>query len=92
VDARWALRAYSGLVPEVRKSKQAVLLAPEVELDGDLVGTRLRPPLEPMSVPGRGFLVIGGVAEVVQLPHVGDDTPRPITHSPAQGPFESHES
>jgi len=66
-DNRWAQRAYSGLVPELRRSKQALLLAPEIELDGDLVGVRLRAPLEPIGMPGRGFLVAGGRAELVQL-------------------------
>ncbi|SFC44684.1 DNA segregation ATPase FtsK/SpoIIIE, S-DNA-T family [Nocardioides terrae] len=66
-DNRWAQRAYTGLVPEVRRSKQALLLAPEVELDGDLVGVRLRAPLEPIGMPGRGFLVTGGRAELIQL-------------------------
>ncbi len=45
-DNRWALRAYGGLVPELRKSKRGVLLTPEVELDGDLLGIRLRAPFE----------------------------------------------
>ncbi len=70
-DNRWALRAYGGLVPELRKAKQAILLTPDVELDGDLVGTRLRPPLEPLGAPGRGFLVQRGVAELVQLARIG---------------------
>jgi S-DNA-T family DNA segregation ATPase FtsK/SpoIIIE len=66
-DNRAALRAYSGLVPEIRKAKQGLLLAPEVELDGDLLGVRLRPALERSGGPGRGFLVCGGVAELVQV-------------------------
>ena len=51
-DTRWALRAYGGLVPELRKAKQGVLLAPEVEMDGDLLGVRLRTPVE-RTVRGR---------------------------------------
>jgi S-DNA-T family DNA segregation ATPase FtsK/SpoIIIE len=66
-DNRTALRAYSGLVPELRKAKQGLLLSPDVELDGDLLGVRLRPPLERPGGPGRGFLVSGGVAELVQV-------------------------
>jgi S-DNA-T family DNA segregation ATPase FtsK/SpoIIIE len=67
VDNRWALRAYGGLVPELRRSKRGVLMAPDLELDGDLVGVRLRPPLETASLPGRGFLAQVGVNELVQV-------------------------
>jgi S-DNA-T family DNA segregation ATPase FtsK/SpoIIIE len=67
VDNRWALRAYGGLVPELRRSKRGVLMAPDLELDGDLVGVRLRQPLETMSLPGRGFLAQVGVNELVQV-------------------------
>ena len=67
VDNRWALRAYGGLVPELRKSKQGVLLAPDIELDGDLVGTRLRAPFESSTGAGRGFLVQRGTTELVQV-------------------------
>jgi S-DNA-T family DNA segregation ATPase FtsK/SpoIIIE len=73
VDNRWAARAYSGVVPEVRKSKLGVLLAPEVELDGDLVGVRLRTPLERLGPPGRGYLVQHGVTELVQVAQFDDD-------------------
>ncbi|TGN62646.1 hypothetical protein EXE59_00755 [Nocardioides eburneiflavus] len=73
VDNRWAARAYGGVVPEVRKSKLGVLLAPEVELDGDLVGVRLRTPLERLGPPGRGYLVQHGVTELVQVAQFDDD-------------------
>jgi len=66
-DNRWALRAYGGLVPELRKAKRGVLLTPEIELDGDLLGTRLRPPFESLSGAGRGFLVQAGVPELIQV-------------------------
>ena len=74
-DNRWAQRAYTGLAPELRKAKQGILLGTDIELDGDLVGVRLRSPLEPLGLPGRGFLVSRGAAEVVQLalaPNVRD--------------------
>ncbi|HSV38865.1 MAG TPA: FtsK/SpoIIIE domain-containing protein, partial [Nocardioidaceae bacterium] len=67
MDNRWAQRAYSGLAPELRKSKQGILLGTDIDLDGDLVGVRLRTPLEPFGLPGRGFLVGRGVAELVQV-------------------------
>jgi S-DNA-T family DNA segregation ATPase FtsK/SpoIIIE len=67
VDNRWAIRAYAGLVPEIRRGKRAVLMGPDIELDGDLAGVRLRTPLESSSLPGRGFLASGGVFELVQV-------------------------
>jgi S-DNA-T family DNA segregation ATPase FtsK/SpoIIIE len=73
VDNRWAARAYGGVVPEVRRSKQGVLLAPDVELDGDLVGVRLRPPVERLGPPGRAYFVRHGAAELVQVAQFGDD-------------------
>ena len=66
-DTRWALRAYGGLVPELRKAKQGVLLSPEIEMDGDLLGVRLRPSVEAMSGAGRGYLVRHGTSELVQV-------------------------
>lgn len=71
-DNRSAQRAYSGLAPELKKSKQGVLLGTDFELDGDLVGVRLRAPLEPLGLPGRGFLVRAGQAELVQVAQVGE--------------------
>ena len=67
VDNRWAMRAYAGLVPEIRRGKRALLMAPDIELDGDLAGVRLRTPLESSSLPGRGFLTSSGVFELVQV-------------------------
>jgi S-DNA-T family DNA segregation ATPase FtsK/SpoIIIE len=66
-DNRWAVRAYSGLVPELRRSKRAVLMNPDIELDGDLAGVRLRTPLESASLPGRGFLASAGAFDLVQV-------------------------
>jgi S-DNA-T family DNA segregation ATPase FtsK/SpoIIIE len=66
-DNRWAGRAYSGLVPEIRRAKQGVLMSPDVDIDGDLVGVRLRTPLESSSLPGRGFLARSGAYELVQV-------------------------
>lgn len=77
VDNRWALRAYSGVVPELRRSKQGVLLMPDVELDGDLLGVRLRPSLERVGLPGRGFLVSRGAFELVHVAHFDDDVRPP---------------
>ncbi len=66
-ENRSALRTYSGLIPELRKAKHGLLLAPDIDLDGDLLGVRLRPPIESLNVTGRGFAVRDGVAELIQV-------------------------
>ncbi len=78
-DNRAGLRAYAGLVPEVRKSKQAVLLSPELDIDGDLVGVRLRSPLDSPHAPGRAVLVADGLSELIQVATGDVPAPRP-TH------------
>jgi hypothetical protein len=40
---------------------------PDIELDGDLAGVRLRTPLESASLPGRGFLASAGAFDLVQV-------------------------
>ncbi len=54
-DASAALRAYGGWLTELRKDRHAILLQPDPDTDGDLVGVRL--PRHAISVPGRGFLL-----------------------------------
>lgn len=92
-DTRWALRAYGGLVPELRKSKRGVLLTPEIELDGDLLGTRLRPPFESITGAGRGFLVQAGISELIQVAQIGaEDLSPPDTITDAPQPTEEQYS
>lgn len=51
----------------VRESRCGVLLAPDYDLDGDLLGVTL-PRLNRLApVPGRGFLAVGGSCEGIQL-------------------------
>ncbi|MEJ7707567.1 MAG: FtsK/SpoIIIE domain-containing protein [Nocardioidaceae bacterium] len=66
-DNRAALRTYAGVIPEVRKTKQGLLLVPDIDIDGELLGVRLRAPLESAQAPGRGFAVRDGVAELLQV-------------------------
>ena len=64
-----ALRTlYGHWTKTVRRSRAGVLLRPNVDLDGDLLGTTLprRAPVA-LSAPGRGYLVAGGEARVVQV-------------------------
>jgi S-DNA-T family DNA segregation ATPase FtsK/SpoIIIE len=58
---------YGHWTAAVRRSRLGVLLQPDLDVDGDLLGAVLprRQPVVP--VPGRGFLVVDGRAEVVQL-------------------------
>ena len=50
------------------RAKSGVLLRPNVDMDGDLLGTVLprRPPVS-MAVPGRGYIVVNGEARIVQV-------------------------
>jgi S-DNA-T family DNA segregation ATPase FtsK/SpoIIIE len=64
------VRAYTGLLPELRRSKQGVLLNPDIDVDGDLVGVRLRAPVESVALRGRGFLAYSGTAELAQFARV----------------------
>jgi len=51
----------------VRQSRVALLLQPDLDLDGDLVGLHLpRRPSVPLSV-GRGYLVGAGESDIVQI-------------------------
>jgi S-DNA-T family DNA segregation ATPase FtsK/SpoIIIE len=59
----------------LRRSKLGLLLRPDLDLDGDLLGIHLprRLPV-PIEVPGRGFVVNAGNAQLAQLA-----MPRPPT-------------
>jgi S-DNA-T family DNA segregation ATPase FtsK/SpoIIIE len=58
---------YGSWLRRVRMSRAGLLLQPDADLDGDLLGVRLpRRPLVRFG-PGRGYLVEGGAAEVVQV-------------------------
>ena len=58
---------YGTWLRRVRMSRAGLLLQPDVEADGDLLGVRL--PRRPLVVmrPGRGYLVESGSIEVVQV-------------------------
>ena len=66
-----AARGYSPWIAELRKDANGLLLNPNLDLDGELLGVRLprRSPRAP--IPGRGYLVQGGQAVLVQV--AGDD-------------------
>jgi S-DNA-T family DNA segregation ATPase FtsK/SpoIIIE len=63
------LRArYGHWTRAIRASRTGLLLQPDVDLDGDLLGVRL-PRRAPVPLgPGRGYLVGGDAVELVQIP------------------------
>jgi S-DNA-T family DNA segregation ATPase FtsK/SpoIIIE len=62
-------RAYGGWLSAMKKSPAGLLLHPDSEVDGDILGTRLprRPLIAPP--PGRGYLVQRGQPTLVQVAH-----------------------
>ncbi|WP_155370284.1 FtsK/SpoIIIE domain-containing protein [Catellatospora vulcania] len=60
-------RSYGGWVQRVRDCRTGVLLAPDHDLDGDLLGVTLPRHDRMAPVPGRGYLVVNGGVEGVQL-------------------------
>jgi hypothetical protein len=60
------------LDPALRRSKLGVLLRPDVDLDGDILGASI-PRRAPVAMTtGRGYLAAGGDVELVQLALPGD--------------------
>ena len=51
----------------VRRSKLGILLHPDTELDGDLLGVSLPRRTAVAMSAGRGFLINGGSVEIVQV-------------------------
>ena len=70
VDARRAASLYRGLVPELARHGTGLVLSPSSPADGDVLAIRVEP--ERQRVPGRGLIVLDGIAVPVQ---VADPTP-----------------
>jgi S-DNA-T family DNA segregation ATPase FtsK/SpoIIIE len=62
-----AQRAFSGWLRELRKEEHGVLLSPDADVDGDLLGVRLPRRTNPIFPPGRGYLVERGTVQLVQV-------------------------
>lgn len=60
-------RTFGGWLTDLRKAKHAMLLMPDVDLDGELMGTRLPRQASHRFPPGRGFLIRRGAAEYSQV-------------------------
>jgi S-DNA-T family DNA segregation ATPase FtsK/SpoIIIE len=67
VERQGAQRAFSGWVRELRKEEHGLLLVPDPDVDGDLLGTRLPRRSNPVFPAGRGYLVERGSLELVQV-------------------------
>jgi DNA segregation ATPase FtsK/SpoIIIE, S-DNA-T family len=67
VDNTAARRQYSGTIPEMRKDGIAVLLQPDTDSDGDLVGVTLPRRTRGAWPEGRGYLAERGTAELIHV-------------------------
>jgi S-DNA-T family DNA segregation ATPase FtsK/SpoIIIE len=59
---------FRGIVPELRKFKCGVLLAPTQVLQGDILGTRLQRSMVGSTIPMRAVVIDQGSAATVQVP------------------------
>ncbi|MFP5352072.1 MAG: FtsK/SpoIIIE domain-containing protein [Actinomycetota bacterium] len=59
-------RSFGSWLSELRKHKQGLLLDPDLDVDGDLLGTRLPRRQKSAFPPGRGYLVSRGSIQLVQ--------------------------
>jgi S-DNA-T family DNA segregation ATPase FtsK/SpoIIIE len=67
VDNTVARRQYSGAIPEMRKDGIGVLLDPDPDSDGDIVGVALPRRTRGAWPEGRGYLAERGSAELIQV-------------------------
>ena len=61
------LRAYGGWLRELRKDEHGLLLDPDLDVDGDLLGVRLPRRTNAVFPAGRGYYVWRGTLELVQV-------------------------
>lgn len=62
-----AQTTFGGWLREIRNDEHGLLLDPQVEVDGDLLGVRLPRHGTTIFPPGRGYLVRRGAVELVQV-------------------------
>jgi S-DNA-T family DNA segregation ATPase FtsK/SpoIIIE len=66
-EAHAAHRTFGGWLRELRSEEHGLLLVPQVDIDGDLLGVRLPRRSSSAFPPGRGYLVRRGRVELVQV-------------------------
>jgi S-DNA-T family DNA segregation ATPase FtsK/SpoIIIE len=66
-EAQAAHRTFGGWLRELRGEEHGLLLVPQVDIDGDLLGVRLPRRSATTFPPGRGYLVQRGRVELVQV-------------------------
>jgi S-DNA-T family DNA segregation ATPase FtsK/SpoIIIE len=62
-----AQRAFTGWLRELRKDENGLLLDPDPDVDGEILGARLPRRSNPVYPAGRGYLVDRGAVELVQV-------------------------
>lgn len=60
-------RTFGGWMTEVRKAKHGMFLAPDVDIDGELLGGRLPRKAGRSFPPGRGYLIRRGLTDYTQF-------------------------
>ena len=66
-EAQGAHRTFGGWLRELRNEEHGLLLVPQVDIDGDLLGVRLPRRSATTFPPGRGYLVQRGRIELIQV-------------------------
>ena len=59
-------RMFAGWLPDLKKARHGLLLMPDRDLDGDLLGIKL-PRQQRATPPGRGTLAVRGRSQLVQV-------------------------
>jgi len=67
VENQAGRRQYSGVVPEIRKDGVGMLLQPDIDNDGDLLGVTLPRHVKGPWPEGRGYFVVRGRAELAHV-------------------------
>ncbi len=67
VSANSGHRSFGGWISDIKRARHAMLLIPDVDVDGDLVSVRLPRKSTRRFVPGRGYFVARGDVQYAQV-------------------------
>jgi S-DNA-T family DNA segregation ATPase FtsK/SpoIIIE len=67
VSANSGHRSFGGWISDIKRARHAMLLIPDVDVDGDLVSVRLPRKSTRRFVPGRGYFVARGDVQYTQV-------------------------